>query len=180
VRIIAKLFAVERESTIAGDNAEQRRDRRQEKSRPILDALRSWIDGQRAVTPPKTPLGKALGYLDRQWNRLLLFLDDGNIETTNSRRERELRRLVLGRRNWLFTWLDEGGERTADILSMSPPVSRMTSTRARICTRSFTASCTDGRKQSFVSSCPTACLSPTRSSTLAIVTRSLSPPRREH
>jgi hypothetical protein len=29
-----------------------------------------------------------------------------------------LRRLVLGRRNWLFTWLDEGGERTADILSI--------------------------------------------------------------
>jgi transposase len=118
VRIIARLFAVERESTSAGDNAEQRRERRQRLSRPILDDLRSWVDRQRGVVPPKTPLGKGLGYLDRQWRRLLLFLEDGNIEATNNRRERELRRLVLGRRNWLFTWLDEGAERTGDILSI--------------------------------------------------------------
>ena len=118
LRIIARLFAVERESTCAGDSADQRRDRRDRCTRPILDELRSWIDRQRAVIPPKTPLGKALGYLHRQWHRLLLFLEDGNIEATNNRRERELRRLILGRKNWLFTWLDEGGERTADILSI--------------------------------------------------------------
>lgn len=61
---------------------------------------------------------KALGYLHRQWARLILFLDDGNIELTNNRRERELRRLVLGRKNWLFTWGDIGGERTAHILTI--------------------------------------------------------------
>ena len=118
VRIIARLFAVERESTCAGDSAEQRRERRDRCTRPILDELRSWIDRQKAVVPPKTPLGKGVGYLDRQWHRLRLFLEDGNIEATNNRRERELRRLVLGRRNWLFTWLDEGGERTGHILSI--------------------------------------------------------------
>jgi transposase len=118
VRIIARLFAVERESRLAGDNAEQRRARRNEKTRPILDELEKWVDEHRAVIPPKTPLGNALGYLHRQWHRLLLFLEDGNIEATNNRRERELRRLVLGRKNWLFTWLDDGGERTGDILSI--------------------------------------------------------------
>jgi len=118
VRIIAKLFAVERDSTAAGDNAEERRERRQNFSRPILADLREWLDRQRALVPPKTPLGQGLGYLDRQWNRLQLFLEDGNIEATNNRRERELRRLVLGRKNWLFTWLDEGGERVGDILSI--------------------------------------------------------------
>ncbi len=118
VRIIARLFAVERESTCAGDNADERRARRQRFSRPILDELRFWIERHMAVVPPKTPLGKGLGYLDRQWPRLLLFVDDGNIEATNNRRERELRRLVLGRKNWLFTWLDEGGVRTGHILSI--------------------------------------------------------------
>jgi len=118
VRIIARLFAVERDSTCAGDNAEQRRERRTQFSRPILHELRSWLDRQKAVIPPKTPLGKGLGYLDRQWPRLQLFLEDGNIEATNNRRERELRRLVLGRKNWLFAWLDEGGSRTGDILSI--------------------------------------------------------------
>jgi transposase len=118
VRIIARLFGVERAATLAGDNAEQRRARRHDQSRPVLDELRAWLDEHRAVVPPKTPLGKALGYLHRQWARLILFLDDGNIEATNNRRERELRRLVLGRKNWLFTWLDFGGERTARILSI--------------------------------------------------------------
>ena len=74
---IARIFAIERASTLAGDSAEA-----------------------------------------RQWRRLVLFVDDGNIEATNNRRERELRRLILGRKNWLFTWLDVGGERTAAILSI--------------------------------------------------------------
>ena len=118
VRIVARLFAVERAATVAGDSVDQRRARRDEHSRPITKELRAWLDEQRAVTPPKTPLGAGLGYLHRQWERLLLFLDDGQIELTNNRRERELRRLILGRKNWLFTWLDLGGHRAARILSI--------------------------------------------------------------
>lgn len=118
LHIIAKLFAVERAATLAGDTAEQRRARRAKDSAPVLSELRAFVDHHRGVTPPKTPLGQALGYLHRQWPRLVLFVDDGNIELTNNRRERELRRLVLGRKNWLFTWLDEGGERTATILTI--------------------------------------------------------------
>jgi transposase len=118
LRIIAKLFAVERASTLAGESAELRLARRRRDSQPVLDELRAWLDEQRGVIPPRTMLGKGLGYLHRQWHRLVLFLSDGNIELTNNRRERELRRLVLGRRNWLFTWLDLGGERTAHVLTI--------------------------------------------------------------
>jgi transposase len=115
---IAGVFAVERASKRAGDTADERLLRRQRETKPILDDLRAWIDHHRATIPPKTPLGRALGYLHRQWKRLLLFLDDGNLDATNNRRERELRRLVVGRKNWLFTWLDVGGERTAAVLSI--------------------------------------------------------------
>ena len=118
LRIIGRLFAVERQSADAGDTAAERFARRQELSRPTLDELRAWIDEKKAAAPPKTPLGAALGYLDRQWGRLLLFLGNGNIELTNNRVERELRKLVLGRRNWLFAWKDLGGERTAHILTV--------------------------------------------------------------
>jgi len=45
-------------------------------------------------------------------------LGDRRSQLTNNRRERELRRLVVGRKNWLFTWLDIGGERTAAILTI--------------------------------------------------------------
>jgi transposase len=118
LRMIADLFRVERESTAAGETAEQRHARRAEHSRPILEQLRGWVDEQRQVIPPKSPLGRALGYLHRQWQRLTLFLEDGNLELTNNRLERELRKLVLGKRNWLFTWEDLGGERTAHILTI--------------------------------------------------------------
>jgi len=48
LRIIGRLFAVERTSTLAGDNADQRR---QQHTRPVLDELRAWVDAQRAVLP---------------------------------------------------------------------------------------------------------------------------------
>jgi transposase len=118
LRKIAGLFAIEKQSKLDGDNAAQRLGRRIEYSKPILDDLRIWVAERRALTPPKIPLGKALGYLDRQWPRLSLFLSDGNIELTNNRVERELRKLVLGRRNWLFVWEDLGGERTGNILTI--------------------------------------------------------------
>jgi L-alanine-DL-glutamate epimerase-like enolase superfamily enzyme/transposase len=89
VRLIAPIFAIERESTLAGDTAEQRRARRDQKTRPVLEELRRWLDHQREVIPPKTPLGRGLGYLHRQWHRLILFLEDGNIEATNNRRYAE-------------------------------------------------------------------------------------------
>jgi transposase len=118
LRMIGPLFLVERQSAIDGDNAEQRLARRAEQSAPVVERLRVWLEETRATVPPRTPLGAALGYLHRQWKRLVLFLRDGNIELTNNRVERELRKLVLGRRNWLFAWEDLGGERTASILTI--------------------------------------------------------------
>jgi hypothetical protein len=118
VRLIAPLFEVERESKLAGDHAAERKARRERKSKPLADAVFAWVDEQRALVPPKTALGKALGYLHRQRRRLLLFLDDGNVPLTNNRRERELRKPVLGRRNWLFAWKDVGGQRLAAILTI--------------------------------------------------------------
>lgn len=118
LRMIRRLFAVERLSAMLGETAESRHSRRQEHSAPVLAELRSWITEQRAVIPPKTPLGAALGYLHRQWHRLVLFLEDGRIELTNNRVERELRSLVVGRKNWLFAHGDLGGERAATILTI--------------------------------------------------------------
>jgi hypothetical protein len=98
VKLMGPLFEIERASKEAGDGAEQRRTRRQAESRPVVEQIRTWVAEQRAITPPKTSFGQALGYIHRQWKRLTLFLDDGNIPLTNNRRERELRKLVLGRR----------------------------------------------------------------------------------
>lgn len=118
LRRIGRLFKIERDSALKRESSEERRARRLTFSKPILDKLSAWVTMQRAEIPPKTPMGRALGYLHRQWRRLLLFLEDGLIPLTNNRVERELRKLVLGKKNWLFTWEDLGGERTAAILTL--------------------------------------------------------------
>lgn len=118
LRIMRRLFAVERLSSMHGDTDEQRHARRQLHSTPVIEELRAWLTEQRKRIPPKSALGKALGYLHRQWHRLILFLDDGRIELTNNRVEREIRALVLGRKNWLFVEGDIGGERTATVLTI--------------------------------------------------------------
>jgi transposase len=118
LRKIRRLFAVERLSARLGETPDERLRRRRADSAPALEDLRAWVEEQRAAIPPKSALGKALGYLHRQWRRLVLFLTDGRIELTNNRVERELRSLVLGRKNWLFAYGDLGGERTATILTI--------------------------------------------------------------
>ena len=118
LHIIARLFAIERVCDEAHDDARVRHERRRLLAPDVLAELRAWLDRYRGLIPPKTPLGKALGYLHRQWSRLVLFLEDGRIELTNNRAERELRRLVLGRKNWLFAMNDIGGERAATMLTI--------------------------------------------------------------
>jgi transposase len=118
LRKIRRLFAVERLSALLGETADERLRRRREHSAPVLAELRAWVDEQRKVIPPKSAMGKALGYLHRQWHRLVLFLTDGAIELTNNRVERELRSLVLGRKNWLFAYGDLGGKRASVILTI--------------------------------------------------------------
>jgi len=115
---LRRVFAVERLSASLGETSEQRLLRRTEYSAPAIAELRVWLDENRGVIPPKSALGQALGYLHRQWNRLVLFLTDGRFELTNNRLERELRALVLGRKNWLFAYGDLGGKRTAMILTV--------------------------------------------------------------
>ena len=118
LRLIRRLFAVDRLSALHHETAEQRQARRAKDSVPVLAELRAWVDHHRAGIAPKTPLGRALTYLHRQWSRLVLFLGDGRIELTNNRVERELRSLVLGRKAWLFATGDLGGARTATILTL--------------------------------------------------------------
>ena len=118
LRIIAKLFVVEKVASYLDVTPEERQKRRHDHSQGVLNDLRTWIDEHRPLVPPKSPLGKALGYLHRQWHRLIQFLEDGRIELTNNHVERALRPLVLGLKNWLFAWEDEGGRRTATILTV--------------------------------------------------------------
>jgi transposase len=75
---IARLYAIEAE--IRGQPAERRRQVRQERSRPIVEALHAWLLDHVGRVSAVSDLAKAIRYALRHWTGLIAFLDDGRIE----------------------------------------------------------------------------------------------------
>jgi hypothetical protein len=91
---------------------------RQEQSAPVVEKLAEWREAQLAAVAEGTPIRRALNYLGNHWNALTRFLHDGKIPIHNNRSELELRRLVVGRANWLFVGSDESADWTCTFVSL--------------------------------------------------------------
>ena len=118
IALYGTLFHIEAESKRASEPYLDRHTRRQRESRPAAAALRAWIDERRLDVEPKSTLGKALGYLHRQWDKLMRFLDDPLLEMTNNEVERDLRTHVLNRKSWYFCGDDASATRMANALTL--------------------------------------------------------------
>jgi hypothetical protein len=116
IAFIRQLYAVEREARDL--DAVKRRDLRQEKAKPILERFKIWLDEAAATALPKSAFGQAIGYAQNQWRALLRYLDDGELEIDNNASERALRRVAIGRKNWMFAGSDAGGERAAILYTL--------------------------------------------------------------
>lgn len=113
---IRKLYAVEKQAQ--GMTPEARQALRDQKSRPLIQQLRTWLDKSRQQVLPKSALGKALHYLDGQWDRLTCFLHDGLIPLDNNPAKNAIRPFVVGRKNWLFSHTPRGAHASAAIYSL--------------------------------------------------------------
>lgn len=113
---IKLLYAIEAE--IRGADSESRRAVRQQKSRPVLEALEPWLRAKLATISRKSKLAEAIGYILRRWDGFTRFLDDGRIEIDNNVVERSIRPLALGRKNHLFAGSDGGAEHWAVLASL--------------------------------------------------------------
>jgi len=111
-----RLFAVERE--LAQASPEERHRGRQEKSRPILDEFREWLERRKPEVLPKSHLGGAVNYCLNQWPYLQTFLLDGRLELDNNRAERSIKPFVVGRKNWLFSNTPKGATASAIVYSI--------------------------------------------------------------
>jgi transposase len=118
MKLIGELYEVERAATAAQVSAEERARRRREASWPILEQLRAWIGEIRGGVNPTSPLGKAIGYVERRWISLIVFVGDGRIAIDTGWVERSIRRVALGRNNWMFTGGDEAAERLATVATL--------------------------------------------------------------
>jgi transposase len=116
LRRITELYAVEKD--IRGQPAEVRRRKRQADSRPLIEAMKPWLEAQLGRIPNRGGLAKAIRYALARWPALCRFLDDGRIELDTNPVERAIRPVALGRKNHLFAGSDGGGERWAMVCSL--------------------------------------------------------------
>ena len=110
------LYDVERAARDTGMDAAERLALRQARSRPMLDDMKAYLERERPQVLPKSPIGQAIGYTLSNWDALVRYCQDGDLEIDNNGAERSLRGVAVGRRNWTFFGSDNGG-RTAAVLS---------------------------------------------------------------
>lgn len=111
VRRFKEIYKLEKEFIELSD--EDRFEKRLEKTKPLLDDFKIWLDEESKRTLPKSKLGTAIKYNLNQWNKMIGFLNDGRIAVDNNQAERAIRPFVVGRKNWLFAKSPKGASASA-------------------------------------------------------------------
>ncbi len=111
VERIGALYGIEQE--IRGRPPEERLEVRNTRSRPLLDAMRAWLETSLSKLSRKSDTSAAIHYALARWDAFVRYCADGRIEIDNSAAERALRAVAVGRKNYLFAGSDAGGERAA-------------------------------------------------------------------
>ena len=113
---IGQLYEVERE--VKHLLPQERGCIRQDKSKPLLDALHQWLLLQRQRVTDGTATAKALDYSLKRWVALSRFAQDARLPIDNNWIENQIRPIAIGRNNWLFAGSLRAGKRAAAVMSL--------------------------------------------------------------
>jgi transposase len=91
---------------------------RRERAGPARERLRQWLVDQLDAHPPKSPIGVAIRYARSHWDELGRFLEDARLPLDNNASERALRRVALGRKNYLFVGDLRAGQNIAGLYAL--------------------------------------------------------------
>ena len=130
---IQSLYRIEQ--TLKNKAIEEKCIARQQQSQLILDRLKAWLEKSLPLSPPQSPIGKALYYLHNQWPHLINYVCDGDYPIDNNAAENAIRPFVIGLKNWLFSASQNGA--TATTAWMQEVEQRRSGCRARIYTASL-------------------------------------------
>jgi transposase len=120
-----ELYEIERRAHSLDFDDDQRRQLRQDLAVPILNQFRAWLDEQRVQVLPKSPMAEAIGYALNQWQALCRYTEAGFLNIDNNVAEREMKRIAIGRKNWLFVGSQQGGHTAAVLLSFTSTCQRL-------------------------------------------------------
>jgi transposase len=113
---IRLLYQIERKAQRLSDA--ERLALRQQRAVPVLDALHAWLQLHMVRVPAQSALGKAMGYLHSQWDRLTVYATDGRLRIDNNLVENAIRPFVIGRKNWMFCDSVAGATASANLYSL--------------------------------------------------------------
>jgi len=116
VQRIGQLYDIEHE--IRGRLPEERKQVRQTRACPIVEAMHTWLEVSDRKLSRKSEVAGAIHYALNRWTALTRYCEDGRLEIDNNAAERALRVVALGRKNFLFAGSDAGGERAAAVYSL--------------------------------------------------------------
>jgi transposase len=118
LKMFQALYDIERDIRERNPEPDTIRTLRQEKSKPVLDRMESWLREQIILVPPKSAIGMAMAYTIHLWPRLIRYIDDGRFHIDNNLIENSIRPVALGRKNYLFAGSHEAAQQAAVIYSI--------------------------------------------------------------
>lgn len=111
IKRIAILYGIEKE--VRGGCPKERVAMRQKQARPIFDDLETWLHAQLPKISGKSPLARAIRYALSRMPKTRPYLDNGFLELDNNTCERAIKRIAIGRKNWMFAGSERGGKAMA-------------------------------------------------------------------
>jgi len=118
LREIKALYEIETQLRQSGATHEQRKSCRDKEAKPILEKLKSVLDGNVAKHLPQSLTGKAISYTLNLWDELVKYADTGHVEIDNNLVENAIRPSAIGKKNWLFFGSANSGQTSAVIYSI--------------------------------------------------------------
>ena len=99
---IQHLYKIEHLCDDANLSADERKAKRNELARPIMEAMKAWMETEGVKYSESSQIGKAITYAYTRWDNMMHYLDDGRLMIDNNLAENEIRPITLGRKNYLF------------------------------------------------------------------------------
>lgn len=111
------LYGIEQECKLLNLDFDAITEKRQSEALPILESMRNWLETELPKTTPRTPIYKAIAYTLNNYSALAKYTEDGMLSVDNNALEGQIRRIALGRLNFMFAGSHRGGELAAIIYS---------------------------------------------------------------
>lgn len=116
--LIGELYAIEREAKENNLDESARLVLRQTRSVPVLARIKTWLDAEGEIVLPRSPMAAAITYANNQWTALNTYVTQGFLNIDNNAGERALKRVAIGRKNWLFAGNDAAAQNHARLWTL--------------------------------------------------------------